>query len=391
MARPLKIALVYDALYPYVRGGGERRYHEIGRRLAATHEVTYLTWQWWDGPARAELDGMRLVGVGRPPSLYGADGKRTVREAAAFAARIGLELGRGGFDIVDCSATPYLPLYAAWTATRLTRTPLVATWHEFWGDHWLEYLPDRPLVARVARSLEVGTRPLGDAVVAVSDFTLRRMGRAVTDRDRVVPNGVTTVSEAPVERLVDVAYVGRLIDEKRLDLLIAAIRALRDAGRSVRCVIAGGGPARDGLIRQAAALGVSDLVELPGRLDDTTRDALLGGTRIFAMPSLREGFAMSVLEAQAAGAVPIVVRGPHTAATDLVTDGVDGLVCDPSPTSLAAAIGELLADEALRGRMALAARHAARRYDWDVIAAEMAAIYDSLARQRHAVAEARPA
>ena len=80
---------------------------------------------------------------------------------------------------------------------------------------------------------------------------------------------------------------------------------------------------------------------------------------------------MSVLEAQAAGAVPVVVRGPHTAATGLVTDGVNGLVCDPSPAALATAISELLAKEALRGRMALAARHAAMRYDWDVIATEI--------------------
>ncbi len=391
MVRRLKIAIVYDPLYPYVNGGAERRYHEIGRRLVGDHDITYLTWQWWEGPARVEQDGMTLHGVGRPPSLYGTDGKRTVREALAFAVRIGWVLGRGGFDVVECSATPYLPLYAAWAATRLTRTPLVTTWHEFWGDHWLEYLPDRPIVARVARSLEAWARPLADAVVAVSGFTLRRMGRAPSERNRVVPNGVASVPEPRVERLVDVGYVGRLIDEKRVDLLIDAVRALRDAGRSVRCVIAGDGPARDDLIRHAAALGVDDLVELPGRLGDGTRDALLAGTRIFAMPSLREGFGMSVLEAQAAGAVPVVVRGPHTAATELVTDGVDGRICEPTAADLAAAIGELLDDDALRGRLSIVARRSAQRYDWDGIAATMADVYGSVARSRRAIVEPRAA
>jgi glycosyltransferase involved in cell wall biosynthesis len=121
------------------------------------------------------------------------------------------------------------------------------------------------------------------------------------------------------------------------------------------------------------------------------RDALLAGTRVFAMPSLREGFGMSVLEAQAAGAVPVVVRGPHTAATDLVTDAVDGRICDPTAASLAAAIGELLADDDLRGRLSAAARRAAQRYDWDAIATAMAEVYGSIARTRPAVTEAKAA
>ena len=45
----MKIALVYDALYPFTTGGAEKRYYELGRRLAARHEVHSVSWQHWQG------------------------------------------------------------------------------------------------------------------------------------------------------------------------------------------------------------------------------------------------------------------------------------------------------------------------------------------------------
>ena len=50
-------------------------------RLAADHDVHHVSWQWWDGASTARIDvrdGMTLHGVGRGPTLYGGDGKRTV-------------------------------------------------------------------------------------------------------------------------------------------------------------------------------------------------------------------------------------------------------------------------------------------------------------------------
>lgn len=365
----MRIALVYDAAYPWVPGGAERRFHELGRRLAARHEVTFVSWQWWEGPSTLRQDGITYIGVGQPPQLYGADGKRTVREALSFAARVVPVLLRNRWDVVDCSATPYLPLYGAWLATRLTRTPLVVTWHEFWGAHWLDYLPERPVVARVARLLEAGARRLGDRVVAVSPFTLERMKLSPSRASSVIGNGV----DAPVadtdraDREVDVAFVGRLIDEKRADLIVDAIATLRDRGRLVRCVIAGRGPEREALRARCATLGLGELVSLPGAIEDAERDRLLRSARTYVMPSAREGFGMGVIEAQAHGAIPIVARGPDTAAAGLVQAGIDGLVVDPSAAAIADAVAGLLDDPVRQSAMRRAAIASAVRHDWDSI------------------------
>src|SRR5262245_61255928 len=221
---PLRIAFVYDALFPYVKGGAERRYHELARRLSPRHDVHMVSWTWWDGQPDPSLDGLTLHGVGRPPDLYGTDGKRTIREAASFSVRALPVLLRGKWDVIDCSATPYLPLISTALASRLTGTRLTATWHEFWGEHWREYLPERRMVAGVAMAIESACRRLGGEVVAVSDFTAQAL-EMPPGRVRVVPNGVTLheIDAAPLPaRAADVVYVGRLIDEKHVDLLLQA-------------------------------------------------------------------------------------------------------------------------------------------------------------------------
>jgi glycosyltransferase involved in cell wall biosynthesis len=388
----LRIGLVYDALYPYVTGGAEKRYRELASRLAERHDVHYVTWQFWDGPSRVVEDGITLHGVGRAPSLYGADGKRTVREAAAFGARLFPVLLRQRLDVIDCSATPYLPLYSAWVATRVTRTPLVATWHEFWGDHWLDYLPRRPIVARIARVLEAGSRRLGDVRVPVSPFTAGRMGLTEDQgQHTIVGNGVELVAIRRARRdphATDLVFVGRLIDEKRVDLLLEAMYALASDYPDLRCTVIGDGPERAALEGRADRLGLDARVTFAGRVDGSRVYALMKAARILVMPSVREGFGISVAEAQACGTVPIVVHSPMSAAAALVEDGVDGLLCDPTPESLAGAIAALLADPARLAAMSRRARRVALRYDWNLLVDRMEQVYLHAAHRPKSLAAA---
>ncbi|MEO8509996.1 MAG: glycosyltransferase family 4 protein [Chloroflexota bacterium] len=389
----MRICFVYDALFPYVKGGAERRYHELAKRLALEHEVHHVSWQWWEGASTTVIDGVTLHGVGAPPKLYGEDGKRTVREAVAFATRISPFLLRHRFDVIDCSATPYVPLYAAASAARITGTPLVATWHEFWGEHWREYLPDRPAIARVAQALEARARPLGSAAVAVSAFTQRRMGIEASPRSWIVPNGVdiSIGARSPAAdrgETWDLAFIGRLIDEKRVDRVLDAVHELSDDMPALRCAIVGDGPARAALEARAEALGVTDRVRFLGAVSEAEAHAVLDDAPVLVMPSEREGFGISVIEAQLAGAVPVVVRGPHSAAPDLVRDGVDGLLADPDPASLAGAVRRLLTDDAERRTMRAAALEAARRFAWDDIAGQMLGVYRAVAAAKVSLASA---
>ena len=384
----LRIAFAYDARYPDHYGGAERRYHEIASRLAEKHDVEYITWGRPADATAAASACYRVRSIGLAPPLYGADGKRTVREAVSFAVRILPTLARGRYDVIDCSATPYVPLYACWLASRLSRTPLVVTWHEFWGEHWLSYLPRRPFVARVARRMERSGRHIGDRLVPVSAYTARRMGLSEDDpRVRIVGNGVPidAIQAAQRQPKVDVIYLGRLIDEKRVDLLLHAIAWLRRHRPGVCGLIVGEGPERAALEALASSLGLGDRVQFTGSLDTAQVYGHLKSASVMVLPSVREGFGIAVLEAQAAGAVPVVVRSPANAAGDLIRDGVDGQFCEPTAESLAASMQQLLADPARRVAMARHARQAARRHDWAQVADQMEDVYREAAALRDPV------
>ena len=410
----LRIAFVYDALVPYCSGGAERRFHELAIRLAERHDVHHVTWRFWGDEPTIVRDGVTLHGIGAPRGFYGSDGKRTIREAAEFAARLPAVLGRLGADVVDASATPFLPLYSAWATTRVTRTPLVATWHEFWGDHWLDYLPDRPVVARAARFVEGAARHLADRRIAVSPFTARRMsgrahgtaGRGDSGGDRgeaqvrgvdgmdVVGNGVdlAAMSGATVdEQRSDLIYVGRLIDEKRVDLLIHAVAGLIGRFPDLRCVIVGDGPERAALNALAEERGVAGHIAFLGRVSDERVPSLMRASRVLVLPSAREGYGITVVEGQACRLVPVVAASPMSAAPDLIADGVDGLIFDPTPAGLTTVLADLLGDGRRLRRMARAARATADQRGWDGRALEMERVYiDLVAGRRGAGTKASP-
>lgn len=381
--RRLRIAFVYDALYPEINGGGERRNYELGKRLAGRHDITHVSWDYWAGTGRVTRDGAGLLPVGTPRPFYDHEGKRSIREAIAFAARLFPALLRNRFDIIDCSATPYVPLYACWLASRLTRTPLVTTWFEYWGDSWADYLPGRPVVARAARWVEAGARRFGDVVMPISAFTARRMGLdPASPRVRVIGLGVPLEEIAaapPAKGACEIVFVGRLTGYKRVDLLLDAVRRLGGRPESPRCMIIGDGPDRARLERRAAELGLGPLVRFAGRLEADQMYGQLKAAKVYVQPSAREGYSLTVVEAQACGAVPVVVRSALSAAPDLIHDGFDGLLVDPTGAALAAGITELLADPQRLQTMRAAAIETAGQLGWEAIAARVEEVYLSLA------------
>ena len=62
----MKIAYISDVVYPFVKGGAEKRIYEMGKRLAAHHEVHIFGMKWWKGEKDIDMDGMTLHGICKP-------------------------------------------------------------------------------------------------------------------------------------------------------------------------------------------------------------------------------------------------------------------------------------------------------------------------------------
>ncbi|WP_254538271.1 glycosyltransferase family 4 protein [Halomarina litorea] len=369
----MRIAYVYDAVYPWETGGVQKRVWELARRLAPDHDVHWYGLKYWDGPDVIEREGVTLHGVATPPPLY-AGGRRSIPEALTFAARLLRPLCRESFDVVDCQEFPYFPAFAGKANAALTGTTLLLTWHEVWADYWYEYLGRRGALGRL---VERATARLPDAHLAVSDRTRRDvMGLGVGDVT-LLPNGVSREEVAaapPSSDSVDVLFVGRLIPEKNASLLVRAVDRMCERRPDVRCTILGEGPEAPALeaLVDRLDLGGNVTVRPPlERYEDVL--GLMKAAEVVAAPSVREGFGMVVLEALACGTPVATVSHPQNAAEELVADGVSGAVCRPSPDAFARAI-ERAAVCSPRD-----CRAVARPYEWDRLADRAEALYAEVA------------
>ncbi len=125
-------------------------------------------------------------------------------------------------------------------------------------------------------------------------------------------------------RSIDVAFVGRLTEYKRPDRFIAVVAAITAALPTVRVIVIGDGPDAAALQQKVDALGLTDTVRFMGQRADV--DQLLAATRIFILTSRSEGLSIAMLEAMAAGAVPVVADVGDL--RDAIQPGVNGFLVD---------------------------------------------------------------
>ena len=177
----------------------------------------------------------------------------------------------------------------------------------------------RYLARRVMRS--------ANFVVAVSE-PLREWGEVVSGREILVmpmpinidrfPDPVAPPADGPI------VAVGRLVEEKGFDILVAAV-ALLEADEKSRIVIVGEGPERKRLTEQAVKLGVE--LDLLGELSPRKLGEVYKSARLVVVPSRREGYGLVAAEAAASGRA--VVGSRVGGIPDLIEDGVSGMLVEP--------------------------------------------------------------
>jgi len=168
--------------------------------------------------------------------------------------------------------------------------------------------------------------------------------------------------------------VTRLVPHKRLNLLVEAVPALLARWPDLRVDIAGTGPAREALLTQVRELGLEKTVALPGRVSEDIKKDLLSRAWLTVVPSLAEGWGLTVLEANAIGRPAVAFDVPGL--RDSVRDGVTGWLV-PAEQGLAGvlmtAIDEL-ADPFRQQFIAEQCRRWAARFPWDASAERLARV-----------------
>ena len=396
--RPLRWLFFYDCIYPESLGGVEHRNHELARELGRLgHEVVLSGWA--EAPG-APHPNVRVAPVAKASRRYVARGRRSGLEALLLASQVG-RIPLDGIDIVETANIPYLHLPLLARRCRRRRIPLLVTWHEHWGTYWREHRPPRrfgPGMWRFYALCERLSLRFGTQAVAVSKLTADRVARVRGEAVEVIPNGI------PFERIRALAaeadptapplvYAGRLIPEKRIDLLIDATARLAatETGRRLASErgallrIIGGGPAEDDLRAHIESERLAGIVDFAGRLpenEDVWR--AVAGADLAVQPSAREGFGLFPLEAMAAGVPVVHCRSPNSAVPELVRDAREGWASAADAGELARLLERLLGAPTEVAAASRAGLKRAAGYDWRQVADRVIETGSELVRQERA-------
>ena len=165
--------------------------------------------------------------------------------------------------------------------------------------------------------------------------------------------------------------VAELTPNKNHAMMLRALASLPE--ENIRLICAGRGQERQRLLELTRALKLEDRVQFLGYRSDVGK--LYAAADAFLFPSFREGLSLSLMEAMASGLPSIVgaIRGN----TDLISDGVEGILTELTPEAIAASIQRLRRDPAMGKAMGAAAREKVKQFSLENVEKDMDAIYRS--------------
>lgn len=368
-ARPLRVAM-FSGNYNYVRDGANQALNRLVAYLERQGCTVRVYSPTSDTPA-FEPAGT-LVSV---PS-FAIPGRDEYRVALGLPARLKRDLRDFSPDIIHLAA-PDPAAHAAKALARDLGVPVVASIHTRF-ETYLQYYGmgfARPLLEALLRRFYAG---LDEVFVTTAGFgDVMRQSRIISGAPAVWSRGVDKTRFNPGRRSPEwrwslgiaddepvIGFVGRLVLEKGLDMVAAAVTELQARGVKHRLLVVGDGPARERFEAQVSA-GNSGAI-FTGFLEGSNLARAYASADMLLNPSTTETFGNINLEAMASG-IPVVAA--HASGNEcLVTNGVTGALVEAKNAAAYADVLEAYcSDPARRMAHGQAGLLAAQAYDWDVI------------------------
>lgn len=258
-----------------------------------------------------------------------------------------------------------IPWYAPWWSN----TNSIAYIHEVLGPIWHSFYPWP--VALLGRWQERWTQWIYRNVPfwVPSDSTKRALLAHGVHEVAVFPNGVDTrpvqqLGAKPISEPLRLVSVSRLAPNKRIDHAILAVEALNRRGINTSLTIVGGGGLLPALKALIATHGLEKQIRFSGPVPEAAKNELLAEAHILVHTSIREGWGLNVIEANAMG-TPAAVY-PVSGLVDSTVHNETGLVAgSETPAALANACEAMLRNPELYERLRLNAWNRAKGLQWE--------------------------
>ena len=267
---------------------------------------------------------------------------------------------------------------AAWLAHRRRSRPYVVTLH---GTD-VRMLGHSDLVRSVARRVLCKAA----AVTAVSSYLAETVGSALG-----LPVESVMVQPMPADLVRfkrksqgggGVVTVGRLVPQKRIDVILEAVARLQRQGRRIPLTIIGEGVLREALEEHAARLGIAGTTRFLGEVEPTALAGAIGNADVFAFTAQAEGLGLAAAEAFMLG-IPVVATEGGGGVKDIVpTTGAGRVVPNADPEAFASGIAELMDDPDARQSAVEEGERLRERFDPELVAERFEGLYLMVSARR---------
>lgn len=351
-------------------GGAEVHIHEIMRRVAAMgHDVVQVSCAIKGLPEEEVLDGIRILRHG---------GKYTYNlSLKKFCSNLDVN-----FDLIieDLCKLPFFS--PGWNMAPV----LVVVPHLFGTTAYREVFFPLALYVNILESF-IPRVYMNCPFVAISDSTKRDLIRRGIpgEQVKVVECGIDIGHYNPSvdvkENPGTILYVGRIKKYKGINILIDALDLLRKRGRNYRLIIQGTGDYTNSLKQQAKKLGLTSVVDFEGFVSEKQKLYRLRSSTVAAFPSEKEGWGLTVIEANACGAP--VVASDSDGLRDSLRNGETGfLVPHGNIEALANRLEEIIENSSLRLKLSKNALNWAKKFSWDATAVKMKSIMEKVSEKQ---------
>ena len=398
----MKILMLTWEYPPRIVGGIARVVHDLSKRLIKDgHEVTVVTYR--DNADVPEYENDKGVNVYRvdnymihPNNFIDWIMQLNFNLIAKATEIINKE---SGFDVIH--AHDWLVTYAAKSLKNAYDIPIVATIHATEAgrnsgihDETQRYINDTEwLLTYEATEVIVNSNYMKNEI--------QRLFGLPFDKINVIPNGINLSNFTGIERDYDfrrqyamdnekiILYVGRLVYEKGVQHLIAAMPKILSNYNDAKLIIAGRGGMMDELRAEASNLGLNDKIYFTGYLNSKQVQKMYKCADVAVFPSTYEPFGIVALEAMLAG-VPTVVSDVG-GLDEIVTHGVDGMKSYAgNANSIADSVTALLYDHQLATNVSKKAKQKVKdQFNWEKIAQDTHFTYEKAICQTMAERQAK--
>ena len=324
-----KICFVSDRVFPFYNGGYEISIYNIATRLAIKYDVTIFTSM--DSNVM-EINKIKYLKIANIRAYINSKNIHSIKDAILFDKDLicNIEL-LDKCNVLFINTIPYLGygLVMKYAKRKYPNVRIFSIFHEAWHDYFKTM---NTMIGKILHHEISSIVANSDKIIARSKVTRDSLMKNYFAKNiTVIPDGIDPAfidKVMPFADNYDVIYVGRLSIIKHVEDIVYATSIIVNSITNIRVLIVGDGELRQDINRLIRDKHLENNIFMTGFVPESKKYELMKASKIFVMPSEREGFCISALEAMYCGCVPIIARPVYNevfGSSDFVKDGKTGL------------------------------------------------------------------